>query len=61
VQINGKVRDKIEGVAATVTEDEARALALGSERVKAALNGAPVATVHYVPGRVINLVLGAAG
>ncbi len=56
VQVNGKVREKVE-VSAAITEDEARELALSLDKVKANLNGGHVAQVHYVPGRLINLVI----
>ncbi len=55
VQVNGKVRDKIE-VPAGIPEDEARRLATESPRVRAHLNGATVRQVVYVPGRLVNIV-----
>jgi leucyl-tRNA synthetase len=54
VQVNGKVREKLE-VAADASEEEVQALALASERVKANLAGAPKKVV-YVPGKLMNLV-----
>ena len=56
VQVNGKMRDRI-SVSASVTEDEAKQLALDSERVKAHIEGKEVAQVVYVPGRLVNLVV----
>jgi leucyl-tRNA synthetase len=59
VQVNGKVRDKIEGVPADITAEQARELALGREKVQANLNGGRLVDAKYVPGRLINLVIGA--
>jgi leucyl-tRNA synthetase len=57
VQVNGKVRDKLEA-APDLDEDAARALALGSERVQAMLNGKTVRQTIYVPGKLVNIVVG---
>ena len=56
VQINGKLRDRIT-VPASITEDEARQLALERPRVKAYTDGREIAKIIYVPGRLINLVV----
>ncbi len=56
VQVNGKVRDKLE-VAANINESELRRLALSSSKVLAATDGRPPSKVVYVPGRLINLVV----
>ncbi len=56
VQVNGKLRDRIP-VSASITEAEAKKLALGSTRVKAYLEGKEVARMVYVPGRLLNLVV----
>ena len=56
VQVNGKVRDRIT-LSASVTEVEAREKALGSDKVKAYLEGKNLANVVYVPGRLINVVV----
>ena len=55
VQVDGKLRDRLT-VAADIAEDDARMAALGSEKIRAALNGADPARVIYVPGRLLNLV-----
>jgi leucyl-tRNA synthetase len=55
VQVDGKVRDRIT-VAAGATEDECRALALGSERVRRFLDGAEPAAVIARPPRLVNIV-----
>jgi len=57
VQVNGKVRDRIEAPV-SIDEDGARELALASERAQAHLNGRQVRKVFYREGRLINLVVG---
>ncbi|MFU8795795.1 MAG: leucine--tRNA ligase, partial [Dehalococcoidia bacterium] len=56
IQINGKLRDKVQ-VPASITEAEAKELALGRERVQMHIDGKKVGNVIYVPKRVINIVL----
>jgi leucyl-tRNA synthetase len=59
VSINGKVRDEIEISSAIKDDKEAvEALALKSEKIKAWLEGKEVKKQIYVPGRVVNLVVG---
>jgi leucyl-tRNA synthetase len=55
VQVNGKVRDRIE-TPADIAEESAKELALASERVAAHTDGKTVAKVIYVPGRLVNIV-----
>jgi leucyl-tRNA synthetase len=55
VQVDGKVRDRIE-VEAGVGEAEMRRLALASAKVQAALAGAPPSKVIARPPRLLNLV-----
>ena len=55
VQINGKVRDRIE-VAADASKDDAEAAAMASEKVKAQIEGKNVRKVIIVPGRLVNIV-----
>jgi leucyl-tRNA synthetase len=57
VQVDGKVRDRIE-VAPDAAEADLRELALASERVRAALGDRPVARVVVVPPKLVNLVTG---
>ena len=54
VQVNGKVRDKIQAPA-DIDEARARELALASESVQRHLSGEP-RKVIYVPGRLVNIV-----
>jgi leucyl-tRNA synthetase len=56
IQVNGKVRDRVE-VDADIDEEEAKALALASEKVQRYLDGGQPADVIYVPGRLVNIVL----
>ena len=57
VQVNGKVRDKIE-VPADVSQEAAEAAALSSDKVQGWLEGATVRKVIVVPGRLVNIVAG---
>ncbi|HYB00477.1 MAG TPA: leucine--tRNA ligase [Ktedonobacteraceae bacterium] len=56
VQVNGKVREKIEVVAGT-SENELRVMALENPRVASFIGDATVQKVIYVPGRLINIVV----
>jgi leucyl-tRNA synthetase len=56
VQVNGKVRDRLE-MPADVTQDEATRAALASERVRPYLDGKETHQVHYVPGRLVSIVV----
>ena len=56
VQVNGKVRDRIE-LPADVGEEEAIQTALASAKVQALLDGKTVRTARYVPGRLVTLVI----
>jgi leucyl-tRNA synthetase len=56
VQVNGKVRDRLE-VAANVSETDVRALALASARVQSATGGREPKKFVYVPGRLANIVV----
>jgi leucyl-tRNA synthetase len=55
VQVAGKVRDRL-SVPAGLSQDQALEKALGSDRVKAALDGGGPSKVIYVQDRLINLV-----
>jgi leucyl-tRNA synthetase len=56
VQVNGKRRDRIQ-VPIDIGEEQARELALGSEKVKAHIDGKQIQRVIYVPGRLVNVVV----
>ncbi len=57
VQVNGKVRDRIV-VPADAHQEQAVAAALASERVAAAVAGKAVKKTVYVPGKLVNIVVG---
>jgi leucyl-tRNA synthetase len=57
VQINGKVRDKI-NVAPDTDAATLEQLALATEGVQKSLNGKQVRKVIVVPGRLVNVVIG---
>ncbi len=57
VQVNGKVRGRVT-LPRAAGEDEARAAALAAEGVAAHTSGKQVKKFIYVPGKIINLVLG---
>ncbi len=57
IQVNGKLRDKVT-VPVSISEAEARKLALGREKIKPYLDNKQPAKVIYVPGRLINIVVG---
>jgi leucyl-tRNA synthetase len=56
IQVNGKLRDRIE-VPADIAEEEAKKLALSSERVRPHVEGRELKKSVYVPGRLVNLVV----
>ena len=56
LQVNGKVRDKIE-VSANIEESEAQALAMASPKIQGFVAGKSVVKSVYVPGRLINVVV----
>ncbi|GAB60392.1 leucine--tRNA ligase [Rheinheimera nanhaiensis] len=57
VQVNGKVRGKVT-VAADATEDSVLAAAKTDENVSRHLEGVNIRKVIYVPGKLLNLVVG---
>ena len=57
VQVNGKVRDKLT-VPADISEEDAKRLAVESPRVQPYLDGKQVRQLIYVPGRLVNVVVG---
>ena len=56
VQINGKVRDRLE-VPAGISEPDAKALAVASDGAKRHIDGKSIKDVIYVPGRLVNIVV----
>ena len=55
VQVNGRLRDRIE-VPADISEEDAQEKALASQRVKTHTEGKTIRRVIYVPGRLVNVV-----
>lgn len=56
IQVNGKVRDKIE-VAANISQKEAEKISLSSEKIKGFMEGKEFVKVIFIPGKLINIVL----
>lgn len=56
IQVNGKLRDKVT-VPVSITEAEARELALNSERIKAYTAGHKIIKIVYVPAKLVNIVV----
>lgn len=57
VQVNGKLRSKVT-VAADAGEDEVKAAAQADEKVVPHLDGKIIRKVIYVPGKLVNIVVG---
>ncbi|AJE04893.1 leucine--tRNA ligase [Geobacter pickeringii] len=57
VQVNGKLRGKVT-VPAGAAEDEVKAAAFSDEKVKPWLDGKQVRKAIYVPGKLLNIVVG---
>jgi leucyl-tRNA synthetase len=56
IQINGKLRDKVD-VSVSITEEEARSLALSQPKIKTFLDGKDLQKVIYVPRKLVNIVV----
>ena len=56
VQVNGKVRDKME-IDASVSEAEAKKLTLERGKVKKWIEGKEIKKIIFVPGKLINIVI----
>lgn len=56
IQVDGKMRSKL-SVAANVTDDELRSLALADEKVQLLLKGATPSKIIVVPKRLVNIVI----
>ena len=57
MQVNGKVRDRVE-VPADLTEDELVETAKASAKVQTFLNGKAIRKAIVVPRKLVNLVVG---
>jgi len=56
IQVNGKVRDKIE-VEVDISEEKAKELAISREKVKKWFEKKEIKKVIFVPGKLINIVV----
>ncbi|MCL0056710.1 leucine--tRNA ligase [Dehalococcoidia bacterium] len=56
IQINGRVRDKIE-VEADISKEKAKELALWREKVRKWTEGKKIKKIVFVPGKLINIVV----
>jgi len=56
IQINGKLRDTIE-VDADISEEEARKVALESEKIQKWIDGKKIVKVIFVKGKLVNIVV----
>jgi leucyl-tRNA synthetase len=55
VQVNGRVRDRIE-VSHDASEEDIQRVALASDKVQRFIENQQVQRVVYVPGRLVNIV-----
>ena len=56
VQVNGKLRDRIE-LPADVSAEDAKAAAIASEGAQKFIEGKDIRKVIYIPGRLVNIVV----
>jgi leucyl-tRNA synthetase len=56
IQVNGKVRDKIE-VEADISKERAKELAISSQKIKKWIEGKEIKRVVFVPRKLINIVV----
>ena len=56
IQINGKVRDKIE-VNRDISQEEAKKLALKQKKVQNWIDGKEIKKIIFIPGKLINFVI----
>jgi len=56
IQINGKVRDKVE-VDINISEEKAKKLALGREKIKKRIERKKIKKIIFVPQKLINIVI----
>jgi len=56
IQVNGKLRDRFE-VPVSITEEEAKKMALESPKVKTHIEGKQIVNAFFVRGKLVNLVV----
>ncbi|MCX7807902.1 MAG: class I tRNA ligase family protein, partial [Deltaproteobacteria bacterium] len=57
IQVNGKIRGRIR-ISKDASQEEVLALAKAEENVRKAIEGKSILREHYVPGRIVSLVIG---
>ncbi len=57
IQVNGKVRERVE-VSADITSEQATELAMGSDRIRSWIDGQEVKRVIARPPSLVNVVVG---
>lgn len=56
LQVNGKIRDKVD-VSADISDDELKKLALENEKIQNCINGATIRKIIIVPKKIVNIVI----
>lgn len=56
VQLNGKVKDKLQ-VSAGLSKEEMEAFVMGNDKIKSLIDGKEVVKVVVVPGKLVNIVI----
>jgi leucyl-tRNA synthetase len=56
VQVNGKLRDRVE-LPVDVSEEDAKTTAITSEGAQKFIEGKEIRKVIYIPGRLVNIVV----
>ena len=56
VQVNGKVRDRVE-VSSAISEAEARQMAISNQKAAAFIGDNTIQKIIYVPGKLVNIVV----
>jgi leucyl-tRNA synthetase len=56
IQVNGKVRDRIE-VEADISEEKAKGVAISRKKIQNWIEGKEIKKVIFVPGKLINIVI----
>ena len=56
VQVNGKLRDKLE-IERDISADKAKELALSSQRIKQHIQNMKTEKIIYIPNKLINIVV----
>jgi len=57
IQINGKVRDKIESAEISISQAQAEKLALSREKIKKWTKGKKIKKIIFIPKKLINIVI----